>query len=121
MNFPFKSLSDGARGCLVFTCNHGMVGYKLGVISGMMYHVEQLDGPNLNGVIRLYEWVGKPIPLISGECIDLYHCYNSFDELTTGRLDGHQFKIRLVEREFHLGKDDDHFKMVFVNQERIFR
>ena len=115
-NFPFKSLSDGARGCLVmFTCN-GMVGYKLGVISGMMYHVEQLDGPNLNGVIRLYEWVGKPIPLISGECIDLYHCYNSFDELTTGRLDGHQFKIRLVEREFHLGKDDDHFKMVFVNR-----
>ena len=116
-SFPFRSLSHGARGCLVMFRSHGMDGYKLGVISGIMYHVEQINGPKLNGVVRLYEWVGKQMPNeIFGDILDMYHCYESFDELTTGRLDGHQFKIRLTEREFHLGKDDDHFHMVFVNR-----
>lgn len=37
-------------------------------------------------------------------------------ELTEGTLDGNQFKTHLIEREFHLGKDDDHFDLVFINK-----
>ena len=115
--FPFHSLSNEARGCLVMFRSHGLKHWKLGIIRAMVYGVELINGKKVNGVVRLYEWVGNVIPgICAGDRLDLFYSYYDITELTEGRLDGHQYKNRLVEREYHLGKDDDHFDMVFINK-----
>eukprot|EP00956_Cyclotella_meneghiniana_P018533 scaffold30932_cov23-Cyclotella_meneghiniana.AAC.1 len=97
--------------------SHGLKHWKLGIIRAMVYGVELINGKKVNGVVRLYEWTGNVIPgICAGDCLDLFHSYYDITELTEGRLDGFQYKIRLVEREYHLGKDGDHFDMVFINK-----
>eukprot|EP00956_Cyclotella_meneghiniana_P027675 scaffold62706_cov48-Cyclotella_meneghiniana.AAC.9 len=115
--FPFHSLSNEARGCMVMFRSHGLKNWKLGIIRAMMYGVELINGKKVHGVVRLYEWVGNVIPgTCAGNRLDLFYSYYDITELTEGRLDGHQYKNRLVEREYHLGKDDDHFDIVFINK-----
>eukprot|EP00956_Cyclotella_meneghiniana_P007861 scaffold10478_cov38-Cyclotella_meneghiniana.AAC.6 len=83
----------------------------------MVYGVQLINGKTVHGIVRLYEWVGNVMPVIfSGDRLDLFASYYDITELTESRLDGHQFKNRLVEQEYHIGKDDDHFDMVFINK-----
>ena len=97
--------------------SYGLKHWKLGIIRAMVYGVELINGKKVNGVVRLYEWVGNVIPgICAGDRLDLFYSYYDITELTEGLLDGHQYKNRLVEREYHLGKDDDHFDMVFINK-----
>eukprot|EP00956_Cyclotella_meneghiniana_P043491 scaffold272598_cov361-Cyclotella_meneghiniana.AAC.1 len=60
--FPFHSLSNEARGCLVMFRSYGLKHWKLGIIRAMVYGVELINGKKVNGVVRLYEWVGNVIP-----------------------------------------------------------
>ena len=42
--------------------SYGLKHWKLGIIRAMVYGVELINGKKVNGVVRLYEWVGNVIP-----------------------------------------------------------